>query len=260
MSMQAAGWFPDPAQRHQFRWWSGSEWSEHVSDSGVSSVDPLTPQPNPYQQTGYPQQTTTYPQQASGFPQQTTTYPQQAGYPQQQNPYADRSSIDNIQASMYPSTPLQQPGYSSMVGYSPVPAVGSASTKAVGVFTLAGAVAGVVGTFLSWLSSDFSSSNGFDVPATFLFDYKNAIDSSFSVGWIVVLLAVSAGASAVVRHPMFRVRGRIAGGVMMVVSGAYLFQLSRLADLGDLSLTDVVGPGPFLVLGGGLAVLIAGGR
>jgi len=268
--MQAAGWFPDPAQRHQYRWWSGSEWSEHVSDSGVSSVDPLTPQPDPSQQTGYPQQAS-YPQ--TGFPQQTaypqTGYPQQAGYPQTgvpqqpgypqqpQNPYADRSSIDHIQSSMYPASQAQPP-YQGM-GWSPVPAA-STTTRPVGVITLVGALAAVVGAFLDWLSSDFGSANGFDVPFSFLYDYKSAVDSSFSVGWIVILLAVSSGASALVRHPMFRLRGRIAGGLLAVVGGVYLFQLSRLADLADVSLTDVVGPGPFVALAGGITVLVAGGR
>lgn len=38
-----AGWFPDPAGRHERRYWSGSEWTEHVFSSGVQGVDPLTP-------------------------------------------------------------------------------------------------------------------------------------------------------------------------------------------------------------------------
>ena len=28
---------------HQFRWWDGYTWTEHVSDNGVNSVDPLPP-------------------------------------------------------------------------------------------------------------------------------------------------------------------------------------------------------------------------
>jgi putative membrane protein len=37
----AAGWFPDPARRHQVRYWNGTAWTESVSDNGVESVDPL---------------------------------------------------------------------------------------------------------------------------------------------------------------------------------------------------------------------------
>ena len=36
----AAGWFPDPAGRHQLRYWDGTSWTEHVRDQQVAGVDP----------------------------------------------------------------------------------------------------------------------------------------------------------------------------------------------------------------------------
>ncbi len=36
----ARGWLPDPTARHQLRWWSGSGWTEQVSDDGVPGTDP----------------------------------------------------------------------------------------------------------------------------------------------------------------------------------------------------------------------------
>jgi hypothetical protein len=36
----APGWFTDPSLRHQQRYWSGSEWTEHVTDEGVPGIDP----------------------------------------------------------------------------------------------------------------------------------------------------------------------------------------------------------------------------
>jgi hypothetical protein len=36
----AAGWFRDPFVRHEQRYWSGSEWTEHVVDNGVPATDP----------------------------------------------------------------------------------------------------------------------------------------------------------------------------------------------------------------------------
>ncbi|MFN8182970.1 MAG: DUF2510 domain-containing protein [Candidatus Nanopelagicales bacterium] len=36
-----AGWNPDPYGLHALRYWDGSAWTEHVSDHGDSSVDPL---------------------------------------------------------------------------------------------------------------------------------------------------------------------------------------------------------------------------
>jgi hypothetical protein len=35
-----AGWLRDPFIRHEERYWSGTEWTEHVLDSGVPSSDP----------------------------------------------------------------------------------------------------------------------------------------------------------------------------------------------------------------------------
>jgi hypothetical protein len=34
-----AGWYPDPHGAHQYRYWGGTQWTEHVSDDGVPSVD-----------------------------------------------------------------------------------------------------------------------------------------------------------------------------------------------------------------------------
>ena len=36
-----AGWLADPTGRHQLRYWDASVWTQHVSDNGVTSVDPL---------------------------------------------------------------------------------------------------------------------------------------------------------------------------------------------------------------------------
>lgn len=37
------GWLIDPTGRHEKRYWSGSEWTEHVSDGGVPGTDPPPP-------------------------------------------------------------------------------------------------------------------------------------------------------------------------------------------------------------------------
>lgn len=41
MSTTPANWYPDPMGRHQLRYWNGTEWTEHVSNNGAQSVDPL---------------------------------------------------------------------------------------------------------------------------------------------------------------------------------------------------------------------------
>ena len=38
-----AGWNPDPSGKHELRYWDSREWTDNVSDAGVTSVDPLNP-------------------------------------------------------------------------------------------------------------------------------------------------------------------------------------------------------------------------
>lgn len=41
----AGSWQADPLGRHQHRWWDGTVWTDHVSDAGRASIDPLQPAP-----------------------------------------------------------------------------------------------------------------------------------------------------------------------------------------------------------------------
>ncbi len=40
--MSTPAWLPDPAGRHQYRWWDGDQWTHYVADDGVSKSDPTT--------------------------------------------------------------------------------------------------------------------------------------------------------------------------------------------------------------------------
>jgi hypothetical protein len=37
---QPAGWHPDPARRHELRYWNGTTWTDDVSNGGVAAKDP----------------------------------------------------------------------------------------------------------------------------------------------------------------------------------------------------------------------------
>ena len=41
MSDIPAGWQPDPRGRHEYRYWDGTKWTDHVSDKGEVSQDPV---------------------------------------------------------------------------------------------------------------------------------------------------------------------------------------------------------------------------
>lgn len=36
-----AAWLADPAERHQFRWWDGAQFTDQVADDGVPGADPI---------------------------------------------------------------------------------------------------------------------------------------------------------------------------------------------------------------------------
>jgi uncharacterized RDD family membrane protein YckC len=40
-------WAPDPLGRHQYRYWDGMQWTEHVSDDGLVATDPPAAGPAP---------------------------------------------------------------------------------------------------------------------------------------------------------------------------------------------------------------------
>lgn len=36
-----AGWMADPSGKHEQRYWSGTEWTDHVMDGGTPGIEPL---------------------------------------------------------------------------------------------------------------------------------------------------------------------------------------------------------------------------
>lgn len=47
MSTTPANWYADPTKRHQFRYWNGDAWTDHVSDNGIQGTDPVSVPPPP---------------------------------------------------------------------------------------------------------------------------------------------------------------------------------------------------------------------
>jgi putative membrane protein len=40
-TVASAGWFTDPAGRHQWRYWDGAAWTAHVRDGDAAGFDPF---------------------------------------------------------------------------------------------------------------------------------------------------------------------------------------------------------------------------
>ena len=49
-----ARWAPDPVGRHQYRYWDGAQWTEHVSDDGMVTADPPVVSPPPVSSSALP--------------------------------------------------------------------------------------------------------------------------------------------------------------------------------------------------------------
>lgn len=41
----APDWYPDPMGRHEYRYWDGTAWTDHVASHGRQSTDPISSQP-----------------------------------------------------------------------------------------------------------------------------------------------------------------------------------------------------------------------
>jgi hypothetical protein len=100
MNAPAPGWNPDPTGRHEYRYWDGGNWTDDVSDNGVTSVDPVAGGAVSPGAGGPPiatgATTQQYAPQAGGFP------PQEGGY----NPYASGQVPPAQPAKSGPSTGL----------------------------------------------------------------------------------------------------------------------------------------------------------
>ena len=224
MNAPGAGWFADPMQRHQLRYWSGQEWTEHVSDNGQVSVDALgSSTASQYQpQAQYPQ----------------AQYPQ-AQYPQAQYPQA--------QPQGWPPTPAVAPA---------TPAAGSQ----VGLVTLGGAALAGIGAAVDWMGQGGFTANGFDIPALFLADYQTDSEPGLAVGHLAALLAVALLVAAFLGQPTRRTLTLVAGIALVAIGLLFLVQLQRATSSADETLFDYLQLGPLAVIAGGVVAIVARGR
>lgn len=73
--MTPPSWQPDPMGRHELRWWDGQQWTDHVSDQGATSLDPMQAVPPTPAVTPQPGTPTPATPQPTGSPWAAPTVP-----------------------------------------------------------------------------------------------------------------------------------------------------------------------------------------
>jgi hypothetical protein len=126
-----------------------------------------------------------------------------------------------------------------------------------------GALTILIGTVLPWIRGHGTSSSAFKIPFSFLVDYKRSSGKVgvISVGTFLLLLSIGAAGLSIV--PKWTTARRSVGGVVLLVSVAFVFQLHRLLNAvgaGRPSLLSTVGVGVFLALAGSVALLTGAQR
>jgi hypothetical protein len=148
--------------------------------------------------------------------------------------------------------------------YQPAPPQAAGTSLPGGVklrwIPLIGGIALAISAVLPWIASvqGSPSAKGLDVPASFLFDPLKAGRGGIKVG-LMVLLAGVVGA-ALTLLPVTGAIRRLLGALGVAVAGLYIVQLGRVVDRvgGGVSLTDAIGFGVYVAIGGGL--LLAAGK
>jgi len=148
-----------------------------------------------------------------------------------------------------PPAPAQHPSAYQQAG---TPAARKLPVPAL----VGGAIAGLAG-FAPWLTPGGSTSNGFDVPAKFLIDYKTSGGGGLKLGLVVLAVAIAGGVLAAI--PGMGVLRRVCGWACVLAGALYVVQLQRLlsAFSGSPSLFDTVGIGALIAVAGGLVLALS---
>lgn len=124
---------------------------------------------------------------------------------------------------------------------------------------LGGAVLAVVASLLNWGDDGVSSDAGFSTPLQFALDGKYYVDANVTIGLFVTVISVIVAAAAIVRPS--RVVAALGGVAVGGITALFLSEISTMVgdmqDAGyDVSMTDLVGPGPWLALAAGAAMIV----
>ncbi len=128
------------------------------------------------------------------------------------------------------------------------------------VLALVGALVAAISTLLSWFDFGGQSENAFEPAAEFLWDHTTSETGGFSIGILLVVLAVVVGLLALVRRA--GVVRRVVAAVALAVPVLFAVQFQRALDeLGDFpgqpGVFDALGLGVYVAAAGAAVALLA---
>jgi len=106
-----AAWHPDPTGRHEYRYWDGQRWTEHVANAGQRAIDPLDGRPA----------AATAGQQASVQAASVEQQAQPAAQPTQPAAQATQPSAQPAQPAAQPDSPDATDGSAQTATAEPSP-------------------------------------------------------------------------------------------------------------------------------------------
>ena len=141
---------------------------------------------------------------------------------------------------------------------SPVPKAAAPGAFAISIDSIIGAIAAIgimVGAALDW-TQGFAAVTSFKVPVMFLFDYKTTTRDPHLGGFLIVVGVIALVVSLFVRAGIWRV---LLGILALVAASLFVIQIARgLSDSNsNLSFTDIVGPGPWVVGISGFVLMLS---
>ena len=172
--MTSASWQPDPSGRHETRWWDGQRWTDHVSDHGLTSIDPLVAPVPPSTQQPTMQQPTVQQPASQLDPSQLDPYQPD---PFQPDPYERATAAQPVFMPTVQQPTVAQPMYEAQPQWIDAPPPNRVPWIIGGV---AAAILIILGAVVLLGDDDGASTAPTTVPETSLVDTTVAQDTTTS--------------------------------------------------------------------------------
>ena len=152
-----AAWQPDPTGKHEYRWWDGQRWTEHVADAGQASVDPMpADSPAPAQPADSSPPPASEQPGAAGTPADAGSMESGGGQPAGGGPQpGEQQAWGGQQPGQYQQQPAQQPAWGAQqpgqAGAWPQSGAQPPSGGGTDGFAIAALIFGILSLLVSWI-------------------------------------------------------------------------------------------------------------